>query len=341
LKNLFLYFLVSAVFAGCVPSFKKDGKRSPQPIEFTIAKRSPFFKEDLFKIEIDSLDNVLHICLIFKKEATNKFPYPTFKNDTLTGTVFDFSLWHNGKMIQGAGLAHENSNSYFKYNNYLSDYLNFNSDTINMKDVFTIPFFIPMYAFSNLHAGLNELELKIGQNDFFSANKFPKVIIDASGKKISTEIRNFKKIPLITGTVKFKINIPKIFKTTIYNESIELRNDSVYSPAGMDNTIWNSSYPDVYWTIDFPNKESYCRSDYKKSTALYDIKDTFYLYHYTPYDSVYIGVWDHDDLSRDDYISYERFSLKKFNDNAITKFAFDNIKEFQLKVVRNGYVNAK
>jgi len=109
----------------------------------------------------------------------------------------------------------------------------------------------------------------------------------------------------------------------------------------MDNTIWNSSYPDIYWTIDFPNKDFYCRSDYKKSTDLYDIKDTFYLYHYTPYDSVYIGVWDHDDLSRDDYISYERFSLKKFNNNAITKFAFDNIKEFQLKVVRNGYVNAK
>lgn len=341
MKTLLLYFLIFAAFTGCVPSFKKDNKKPPQPIQYTVAEHSPFFKEDLFKIEIDSLDNVLHICLTFKKEATDKFPYPTFKNDTLTGTVFDFSIWHNGKMIQGAGLAHENSHSYFKYNEYLSDYLNFNSDTINMKGVFTIPFSIPMYAFSNLHSGSNELELKICQTDFFSANKFEKVSIDSSGKKIRTEIRNFKKIPLITGTVKFKINIPKIFKTTIYNESIELRNDSVYSPAGMDNTIWNSSYPDIYWTIGFPNKELYCRSDYKKSTALYDIKDTFYLYHYTPYDSVYIGVWDHDDLSRDDYISYERFSLKKFNNNAITKFAFDNIKEFQLKVVRNGYVNAK
>lgn len=242
-------------------------------------------------------------------------------------------------MIKGAGLAKAYSNSYFQYNKYLSDYISFNSDTLDMKEVYTIPFSIPMYAFTNLHAGVNELELKIHQAHFFSAEKFEKLHVDSTGKTTSTETRNFTRLPLISGSIKFKINIPKIFKTTVYNEGIELRNDSVYSPAGMDNTIWNSSYPDVYWTLDFPDDEFYCRSDYKKSTSLYDIKDTFYLYHYTPYDSVYIGVWDHDDLSRDDFIAYEKFSLKKFSNNTVTTFAFGNIKEFRLRITRNGFIN--
>jgi hypothetical protein len=339
LRRSLLYFIVLFAISACVGHSNRKKERSPQPVEFAVKEHSLFFKEDLFKVEIDTLYNMIHICLTFKKEATAKFPYPTFQNDTLTGTVFDFSLWNNGKMIRGAGLAHEDRNSYFQYNKYLSDFLQFNSDTIDMKETFTIPFFIPMYAVANLHAGINEIELKIGQSHFFSADKFEKLTVDSSGKTVRSETRNFKKLPLISGSVIFKLNVPKVFKTTIYNESIELRNDSVYSPAGMDNTIWNSSYPDIYWTIDFPGNDLYCRSDYKRSTSLYDIKDTFYLYHYTPYDSVYIGVWDHDDLSRDDYISYERFSLAKFKQNAVTTFSFDNIKEFKLKADRKGYIN--
>lgn len=293
------------------------------------------------KIEIDSLDNILHICLAFKEKGMKKFPFPIYKSsDTLSGTAFEFGLYNNGKIIEGPGLiSRDLSSTYFGYNKYLSKQLVLRSDTENLKEVYSIPFSIPFYAFKNLRAGENQLELRITQSTFCSENKFSKLYVDSLGDSTYHDVRNIMKAPLLSCIVKFKLNVPKIFKTTLYCESIELRNDTVYSPAGMDNTLWNSSYPDVYWTVDFPNTDFYCSSDYQRSTSLYDLKDTFYLYHYTPNDSIYIGVWDHDNLSRDDYISYERFSINQFAQNKITKFAFENIKEFRLKVSRQGYIN--
>jgi hypothetical protein len=342
LRSQFLYLIpfLLAAFICCNGPFGRKKERQTQPVEFTIAEHSPLFNEELLKVEIDTLNNMLHICLVFDRKALKKFPFPKYKNaDTLTETAFNFNICHNGKLLEGADLTDKRSDhSYFGYNKWLSKTISFQSDSLDLKNTYTIPFTIPMYAFQKLHAGPNDLELKISQSHFFS-DKFSKLYVDSLDDSTYHDVRNFIKAPLISATLKFRLNIPKIFKTTLYGHSIELRNDSVYSPLGMDNTIWNSSLPDVYWTVDFPDQEFYCSSDYQKSTYMYDAKDTFYLYHYTPYDSIMIGVWDHDNLSRDDYISYERFSLGKFRSNEISSFSFDNIKEFKLKVVRQGYIN--
>ncbi len=295
----------------------------------------------MMELTIDTLDNFLNLTLSFDKNEIGKFPFPKLKNVVaLNGTAFNFALYADGKLVEGAGLPLcKDSRSYFGYEKWLGNTFSFNSDTIDLHEGSNIYFTIPFYAFGKLRAGEHVFELKVSQNMFCSEPKFRKLHVDSFGDSTYHDTRNFVKAGLISCVAKFKLILPKIFKTTLFCQSIELRNDSVYSPVGMDNTIWNSSYPDVYWTIDFPNNEFYCRSDYQKSTSLYDIKDTFYLYHYTPNDSIYIGVWDHDDLSRDDYISYERFSLKKFGNNTVTKFSFDNIKEFRLKVSRQGYIN--
>lgn len=289
---------------------------------------------------MDSLNNMLRICLVINKDAVDKFPFPRFDHsDTLTGTCFRFSLLHNGKPLKGSGFKKSGHYNYWGYNQWMGDDLVFYSDSVDLKDAYRIPFFIPYYALHQLHRGPNELELKVEQETFFSAHKFEKVLTDSTGKKKTVEARHIVKAPLLSGTFKFTIHMPQIFKTTIYGHGIELRNDSVYSPAGMDNTIWNSSYPDIYWTIDFPDNEFYCSSDYETSTDRYETKDTFFLYHYSPGDSICIGVWDHDNLSRDDYISWQRFSLSQFASNKLMELKFDNVKKMELKAVKEGWIN--
>lgn len=340
-KRSYFILLSSIVFACCVGPFARDKERSPQPVEFITTEHSPLFTEDLLKIELDTLKNVLILNLEFDKEGLKEFPYPKHQSgEILTGTCFNFSLFYNGQLLESANLTGKESiHNYFGYNKWLSKYLLFQSDSIDIKNNHHISFSIPFFALQKLKAGINQLDLKVCQDHFFSPNRFPKIYVDSLGDSTHHFIRNFSKTTLLSASIQFKVNMPKIFKTTVYGHGIALRNDSVYSPAGMDNTIWNSSYPDVYWTINFPQDDFYCSSDYQKSTSEYDAKDTFYIYHYTPYDTISIGVWDHDNLSRDDYISFDQFSLNQFKNGAITTFSFQNIKEFKLKVDRQGFVN--
>ena len=339
IKFIFSCLLVAQLFVSCLPSFNRE--RKPQPVEFIISENSPITKEDYFKLTIDSLNNYLYIKLK-TTEALSDFQFPKDKNgNPLTGTAFDFVFSHNGKTIEGACLCNPNSNStYFGYNKWLSNTISYSSDTLDLKEKQTIEFKIPLYAFHKLKVGQQELELHCSQTVFCSGTKFGFAVIDTAYGDTSTKyIRNYVLASLLSFKAKFKINIPPIFKTKLYGYGIELRNDSVYSPTGMDNTIWNSSYPDVYWTINFPSEDFYCSSNYQKSTAHYELKDTFYLYHYTPNDSIAIGVWDHDNLSRDDYISFASFSVNQFQQNKVARFAFQNIKNFELKAVREGFIN--
>jgi len=333
------FILSSLLLTSCLGFFNSDSK--PKPVDFVFSVKSPLTKEDYFKLEIDSFQNDL----LFRLRITNemaKFQFPKDKEGHfLSGTAFNITFLCNKKPIQGAGLTGKSSTyNYFGYNKWLGTDIRFNSDTLDLLSAHTIEFKVPMYAFNKLKAGTNEIEMNLSQKLFCSGSTFGRAFIDTTNQDTITKyIRNYVPLPLISFSAKFKVHIPPIFKTSIYGYGIELRNDSVYSPAGMDNTIWNSSYPDVYWTINFPKDDFYCSSDYQKSTGYYDIKDTFYLYHYTPNDSISIGVWDHDNLSRDDYISYGTFSLNQFPQNKNYEFGFKNVKKFEMKVVRMGFIN--
>lgn len=319
---------------------RHSGER--KPVEVTITEKSNLFNEELVELTVDSANNFLYLNLAFNYKALQKFPFPKYENnEALTGTAFQFGLYTKGQLIEGIHLDNKKSNNnYFGYNKWLGDHFSFYSDTIDFRNGQNISFEIPLYAFGKLKAGLHEIELKISQEIFCSPFKFSKFMhVDSLGDSIYSTIRNSIRSPLLYCSAKFKISIPKIFKSTVYGYGIELRNDSVYSPAGMDNTIWNSSYPDVYWTISFPADNFYCSSDYQKSTSLYDAKDTFFLYHYTPHDSISIGVWDHDNLSRDDYISYRNFSVNQFPQGEKVSFSYGNLKSIELRMDKHGYIN--
>lgn len=334
----FLLLLLSSCFR-----FGKQ-KEEIKEVPFTIVSKSELFSEKYFTLRIDSANNYLKIKLEPTKTISS-FPFPKDKDgNLLSASAFTFSFCVNGQCIQSASLPSSGGNNYhnnyFGYNHWVQEKVLYTSDTLDMRYLRPVEFEIPLYAFNKLKRGTNSIELHCRQDLFCSPSRFTKLEIDPATHDSSyRSIRNYAHASLIAFTAKFNVHVPQIFKTAIYGYGIELRNDSVYSPAGMDNTIWNSSYPDVYWTISFPEDEFYCSSDYQKSTGFYDLKDTFYLYHYSPNDSITLGVWDHDNLSRDDYIAYKRFSLNNFPQNKTVKFPFGNIKAFEIKVVRDFAIN--
>ena len=144
---------------------------------------------------------------------------------------------------------------------------------------------------------------------------------------------------LIKSSVKFKIVVPIIHKTVMYNDSIVLRNDSLYNPYGSDNTIWNSSLPDIYWALFYPKDIYYCSSPYQTSTIKYDGLDTFAVYHYFMNDTIAVGVYDHDNLSRDDVIGFKNFSLGDVRNKKVRQVTFDGVKSFSLRAEYKGVVN--
>lgn len=326
-------------FISCQGPFKKNEFSEPKPITFEFTKNTTPLSVPCFKLSIDSLNNYLIINLS-PTRFINDFPFPKdFGGHLLTSTCFSFTILRNGVPVTGENLP-ERENTYFGYNPWVKNNIGYLSDTIDLKSQTPLQFKIPFYAFNKLKHGTQELELQCAQSMFCSANEFKIIKLDTLRKDTNYRyVRHYASVPLISFRAKFKVNVPQIFKTTLYGYAIELRNDSVYSPAGMDNTIWKSSYPDVYWTVHYPKDEFYCSSDYQESTSLYDHRDTFQLFHYTPYDSITIGVWDHDNLSRDDYIAYHKFGLKQFPNNKIARLSFENIKRFDIKMVKGYAVN--
>jgi hypothetical protein len=338
----FVSFLTLLAFSSC---FRFGGnKKEIKEVPFTIVSKSDLFSDKYFTLRIDSSNNYLKIRLEPTKNISS-FPFPKDQNgNALSASAFTFSFCVNGQCIKSASLPSSEENdyhsNYFGYNQWVQQNVHYTSDTMDIRYSRPIEFEIPLYAFNKLKRGNNNIELHCRQDLFCSPSTFTKLQIDPTTHDSSyRSIRNYARSSLVAFTAKFDVDVPQIFKTAIYGYGIELRNDSVYSPAGMDNTIWNSSYPDVYWTISFPGDQFYSSSDYQKSTGFYDLKDTFYLYHYSPNDSITLGVWDHDNLSRDDYIAYKRFSLNTFPQNKTVKIPFGNIKAFELKVIRDFAVN--
>jgi len=322
--------------------FNREKKDTFHRVPYQLTDKSPLFNDDNFELIIDSAGNYLHIKLK-GKAGLKKFPYPKDdQGNLLSSTAFSFSILNNKLPLTGASLTnfHDVRYSYFGYNRWLGQTVTHSTDTSDLSRGFVAEFKIPFYAFNKLKTGIHELELRGIQNVFCSQANFETLRIDSASKDTTLKyVRHYSPSVLIAFSVKFKVQVPQIFRTTLYGYGIELRNDSVFSPAGMDNTLWKSSYPDIYWTVDYPCNNFYCSSDYQKSTSHYDEQDTFYLYHYTPYDSIAIGVWDHDNLSRDDYISYQNFSLQQLPAGKKTILKFDNIKAFEIKAEKGYAVN--
>ncbi len=302
-------------------------KPIPQPVTYTTINHSAFFNDKNILLTIDSVDHLVYFTLNIK--GFKKFPFPINPQykDTLTNTSFIFDFYYQGKPLLTDYIPLQNS-AWETDSSRNIDHLSIYSDTTDLKSSGPINFQIPMYAFHNLKKGKQNIELNISQNVFTD---------DVEGGNESVHLRENK--ALLNARIKFDLNIPPVYKSIVYGYGLELRNDSAFSPAGMDNTLWNSSYPDIYWMIYYPTDTYYTKTVYEKSTDRYTAHDTFNLYHYYVNDSIGIGVYDHDYLSSDDGLGYWTGPLSRLSRHAVNRIKFGDVKFFDVKVQEKGVVN--
>ncbi|HEY0030457.1 MAG TPA: hypothetical protein VGC65_06845 [Bacteroidia bacterium] len=329
-----ILFLIPLSFTVACNTCPKAEFRSPQPVAYTVIQKSSYITEKNIAVHIDSLDNTLYFNFTLKQLGNLPFPQNTQYKDTLSKTAFRFDLYHNNKIVSSDYQLLKNTMRWITDSSTTASNICFVSDTINLKQENTIQFQIPMYAFYDLKQGKQTFELAFSQNIFVDE-------VTIKGKDNSSEFLHISETkPLLNGRIKFEINLPAIYKSVIFGEGLTLRNDSTFSPAGMDNTIWNSSYPDIYWCVFYPKNSFYAQTPYETSTASYIGHDTFNLYHYYKKDSVGFGVYDHDNLSRDDGLGYWYGSLEEISKVKYSKILqFGYINNFQLKVKELGIVN--
>lgn len=334
MKTVFWIFLllITIGLTGCFSPFKKKPDL-PKSVDYTLVSRSPFFNKKNTALTIDTLNNTMIVKLTLNAMKDLPFPINKKDKDTLTQTAFNFDFYYDNKLILSDYKKTHNTIRWLTDSSNTSDNLSFASDTLYLNSSNEIVYEIPFYVFHNLKKGNQAIELRIWQNTF-------KGIVHIV-KTSSTDDRfcNYESKCLLDARVKFDIIVPKIYKSAVYGFGLELKNDSTFSPTGMDNTLWNSSYPDIYWTMYYPTNTFYAQTPYQKSTDRYTDSDTFDLYHYYLNDSLCIGVFDHDDLSRDDGLGYWTGSMDYLRKEPRRRFGFGNVKWFDIKIGEAKVVN--
>ncbi len=324
-----LYFLFVILFASCVSNSSKKDIHFPAPVAYSVIEKSKLFNDKTTKFQLDSVDKTLIINLDLFSLKNIGFPINREFKDTLTKTVFNFEFYNNGKLISSEYNKLKNTLRWINDSTDRVNQLIIQTDAIDFKYGNNVSFKLPFYAFHNLKKGKQTIELKMYQT-FFVGDTY----VDGKGKP-SNHFYYKEEKQLFSATVKFDLYIPEIYKTIVYGYGLELRNDSTFSPAGMDNTIWNSSYPDIYWCIYYPKNEFYVQTVYETSTDRYVGHDTFNLFHYAINDSIGFGVYDHDNLSRDDFMGYWWGSINDLKKSKIRRIKFDNIKQFDVSLAES------
>lgn len=334
MKFTLRFFILICVFSlsACFSQFKEKPK-FPKAVDYTVVSRTPLFNKKNTSLTIDTLNNLLIIKLTLNAMRDLPFPIDKKDKDTLNQTAFNFDFYNNGKIILSDYKKNKNSLRWQTDSSETSNQLTFVSDTLFLPASNEIVYEIPFHVFHNLKQGNQTIELRIWQNTFKGTGH------EVSTKNNKWNYCNYATKCILDARVKFNITVPTIYKSSLYGFGLQLKNDSTFSPAGMDNTLWNSSYPDIYWTLYYPTDKFYAQTEYQKSTDAYTDSDTFELYHYYLNDSLGIGVYDHDDLSRDDGLGYWTGSMDYLRREPRRRFGFGNIEWFDIKIEKAKVVN--
>ncbi|HEY4798629.1 MAG TPA: hypothetical protein VII99_06075 [Bacteroidia bacterium] len=343
-RIIFLFGAIMAIFSTC-GTYTPPVPEHFSSVKYTLINHSKYFSDCIRNVEVDTGNQKLRIR--FNLRTAARFPFPVIDSmkDTLTGTAFRVEFLHNGQpILLDRAVIFPSFNAmpvnYYWRGKSLDSVLSFSSDTVDLRNSSALQFTIPFYAFQQLKSGRQKIELKVSQNIFCSAKEISirewnPIFHDTSFRYM----KNYKAGEMISCKIALDLNVPPIYKSILYGEGLMLRNDSTFSPAGMDNTIWNSSYPDIYWLVYSPKEMYYAKTDFEKSTDTYVGKDTFNIYHYHPNDTIGIGVYDHDWLSPDDWLGDCRVSLKDLQGNYSQELHFDHVKWFCVYAKTIGIIN--
>lgn len=320
-----LVLLLLAFFAAC-RNTETYTPPETKPVGYSTGQRSPLFHEKNIGLQLDSGNYMLFVSLDLHLSKEFPFPIQPEYHDTLRNTAFEFEFLEDGKPVLSDYNRLQKTLIWQEDSLKGLQPLRWISDTVDIEFPTSITFKIPYYAFHHLKKGKHRLELKMAQQLFTDELYVPEN--NETGKYIHLNAAQ----SLLSGSALFDLDIPAIYRSEVYGYGLQLKNDSTFSPAGMDNTIWNSSYPDIYWNIYYPKDVPYTQTDYQKSTDRYEGRDTFCLYHYYREDSIGIGVFDHDNLSRDDVLGYWYGATVPLQRKPLKRISFSNIKWFDLNL---------
>jgi hypothetical protein len=333
MKNLSLSLLISVLLFGCVGEW--DRKLDEKPIDTELLGNTSFFTTKNVRFKINEYQKILTISLDYKISKEMKLPVDSFYGDTLTETRFFLKLFCDGKPVQIDPKV-------MGYKGFSVTSSDTNHVIIPFKKQSILPVYhdeiqLPLNVFHTLKAGKHHFEGELFITTFYGSH------YDTTSKE-STELE----MPFhnINGKVKFIMDIPEIYLTTLYGDGLVLRNDETFSPVGMDFSF-RLGYPDIYWEIYYPaNGESdftypYWRSHEATYATEYLDKDTVLFYHFSPNDKFKIGVYDRDDLSGDDFLGDWFGPVKEIVSDSLKTLRFDNLKWFKIKAKQQGCINKK
>lgn len=317
-KLLIILSLLS--FTSCIDDWDKylDTKQ----LDFSIIKASNDFKDNS-KIHVEQYKNDLTIRLNLKRLIKSD------KNDSLENISifkninFEFYDVNNNKIVIDPSFI----NNFIDFTNVKDSILNYSTEC-NLLKKQEVKFSLPLIFFYNLKNGENKILLKI------YADKYAKIVSSKnnySESKLKLE-NNF------WGIIEININIPKIYKTVLCNDSIILENDKDFSPVGMDFSF-RDGLPDIYWNLYLYLNNGYTEYYHSGHEANYNVmytyKDTASLYYINKPEKIEIQVMDRDVLSPDDIIGTWKGSfndlLSKNNNYKVLKFK--HIDRFKIKVI--------
>ncbi|MBN8695476.1 MAG: hypothetical protein J0L87_03005 [Bacteroidetes bacterium] len=319
------------LLSSCIRERNYDIKTAT-PVPYAQISKTAAFNDQFASLTLDSINNVLLINLIIKNADKIPFPINDEYKDTLTHTAFNLEFLYNGQIIKSDYCSFKSTLRWTNDTTENKKDLRLTTDTIDLSGGSLFSFKLPYYAFHHIKSGKQKFTLKVYQTLFMDELRLK---TDSTYKYLKL----YDPKQLFATEISFELNIPKIYKSRLYGYGLQLRNDSIFSPAGMDNTIWNSSYPDIYWSVFYPTDMIYAQTPYQKSTDRYEGNDTFILYHYYKNDSIGIGVYDHDNLSPDDGLGYKVVDLRSMERKYPKRLSFDAIKSMDLKLQQEGAVN--
>ncbi len=193
---------------------------------------------------------------------------------------------------------------------------------------------IPLYILRRFKANTKILvNVRIWQDYFLCdkkstlANGTQKYFVDTLVKK------------LIDNSYSFSLSVPPINMSEIICDSIVLQNDKDWNPAGSDNTIFKSSYPDIFYSIiDYSNFEQ-SSSHIEKSTSKFTQGDTLLFYYYKKNEPFYLEVRDFDFLSRNDLLGDTVLNQELMPENKTLILKFRHVNCFYLRKKTRGKIN--
>ena len=331
MKYLLFTLLISVLLFGCVGEW--DRKLDENSINTEILGKTSLFSTKNVRLKIKEYNNILTFSLDYKMSKNMQLPVDSFYGDTLTETRFFLKLFCDGNPVQVDSKVKG-------YKGFALTAPDINQIIIPFKKQRILPIYsdeieFPLTAFHTLKAGKHHFEGELFITAFYGSH------YDTTSNEKVELVMPFQGI---NGKVKFIIDIPEIYLTTIYGAGLELKNDETFTPAGMDFSF-RMGYPDIYWEVYYPsNGESdfsfpYWRSHEETYATDYLDKDTVYLYHFSPKDEFKIGVYDRDDLSRNDFLGDWFGSIQELESDSLKTIQFDNLKWFKIKVKQQGCIN--